>query len=305
MSTVTYADLGTPDVVVKFAQASLTFIHGFVVIEAADQRQIVVQGVGEAGTGVVLVPDVFQLACIGTHGPVVVDRVITATVADPWRVDWAAVEGHEVVVKVARDRLAHRMQTTTLQGEALDAGVLNGHAAKAFRQQSRVTRCNDRGRWEDITHFHDGIEQANFGCAADLGVFVASFALVINRQHVEGATAAVAPITGVELKADHGEGINAKAHCTLGKPRVEFADDCVRPGFGVAIGIAFATVVSRGSAVAVITIEIEVTVQHCKAAAFNEALWLVFSLCRNSIASRQRRNCRQIQWYFDFHPMLL
>lgn len=72
------------------------------------------------------------------------------------------------------------MQTTTLQGEALDAGVLNGHAAEAFWQQARVAGCNDRSRWENITYFHDGIEQADFGCAADLGVFVASFALVIN-----------------------------------------------------------------------------------------------------------------------------
>ncbi|KPD33051.1 hypothetical protein AN404_09725, partial [Pediococcus acidilactici] len=131
---------------------------------------------------------------------------------------------------------------------------------------------------EDITHFHDGIEQADFGCAADLGVFVASFTLVINGQHVEGATAAVAPITGVELEADHGKGINAKANGTLGKPGVEFADDRVRPGFGVAVRIALATVVSGGGAVAVITVEVGVTVQHCKAAAFNEAFWLVFSL---------------------------
>jgi len=52
------------------------------------------------------------------------------------------------------------MQTTTLQGEALDAGVLNGHAAEAFWQQARVAGCNDRSRWENITYFHDGIEQA-------------------------------------------------------------------------------------------------------------------------------------------------
>ncbi|MNH14394.1 hypothetical protein D3C79_739860 [compost metagenome] len=101
VGTVTHTDLGTPDVVVEFTQALLTFIYGFVVVEATDQRQIVAQRVNHACAGVVLIPDVFQLAGVDAHSPVVVDRVVTATVTDPWRVDRAAVERHEVVVQVA------------------------------------------------------------------------------------------------------------------------------------------------------------------------------------------------------------
>lgn len=48
-----------------------TFIYGFVVVEATDQRQIVAQRVNHACAGVVLIPDVFQLAGVDAHSPAV------------------------------------------------------------------------------------------------------------------------------------------------------------------------------------------------------------------------------------------
>jgi hypothetical protein len=83
---------------------------------------------------------------------------------------------------------------------------------------------------------------SGLGRAADLGVFVASFALVIIRQP-SGAT--VAPITGVELDADHGKGINAKANGTLGKPELNLLMIACAQASGVGC-IALATVVSGG-----------------------------------------------------------
>src|SRR3990167_2085609 len=116
MRTVPDAELGAPYIVVEFAQALLAFIYSFVVVESADKRQIIAEWVSEAATGIVLIPNILQLAGVKAHRDVVVDLVITAAVPNPRRVDRAGIKCGKVIVQVAGTRLAHRMQSTTLQG---------------------------------------------------------------------------------------------------------------------------------------------------------------------------------------------
>ncbi|MCY1431143.1 hypothetical protein D9M71_471050 [compost metagenome] len=183
--TKAHAQPGAPDVVVKGAQALLPFIHSLVVVETAKQRQLIAQWPAQAGAGVVLVPHILEAAAEQADADMLVERVVAATVGDPWRIDRAAIEGHEVFPQVAGHRLAHGMQAPGLQGQVLEAGVLQGHAAKAFRQQPRIAGRHHRVGREHITDLDHGIEQPHFGGASDFAVFVPRFAIVVDRQDIE------------------------------------------------------------------------------------------------------------------------
>ncbi|MNJ69743.1 hypothetical protein D3C77_661290 [compost metagenome] len=101
---------------------------------------------------------------------------------------------------------------------------------------------------------------------------------MIDGQDVERAAPTVPAIARIELQADHCKGIHTEANCALGKTRVEVGDDGMCPCFGVAVSVALTAVVSCGGAIAVITVEIEVSVQYREATAFNEPFRLFFSL---------------------------
>ncbi|MNM84622.1 hypothetical protein D3C81_967160 [compost metagenome] len=226
-----HAQPGAPDVVVEGTQALLPLVNGLVVVEAAKQRQVIAQRPAQAGAGVVLVPHILEAAAEQADADVLVEGVVAATVGDPRRIDRAAIEGHEIFPQVAGHRLAHGMQAPALQGQALDAGVLQGHAAKALRQQARVAGSHHRVDREYIAHPHHRIEQAHFRRAAHLGVFVTGLAVAIDRQHVERTAPAIAAAAGIELEAEHGERVQANANGPLGEARFEAGNDRMGPGF--------------------------------------------------------------------------
>ncbi|MNH11647.1 hypothetical protein D3C79_711680 [compost metagenome] len=269
MGAITHADAGAPDVIVEFAQQLLALILGLVVVEAGEAGQLVGDRVLVADTGVVLIPGVLQTAAVEAQAEVVAGLVIAAKIAQPGRIDGAAVKGHEAVAVVARQRLAHGVQAPALDFQACQAGVLQGPAGETFRQQARVAEVHHRGGREHVTKLQLGIEQARLEGAAQLAEVAGGIAIAVHRQHVERTAPAAAAIAAVELEGEHGVSIQAKTHGALGITRLETGDKGLGPGFGVA-GLAG----GRLFAFTVVAVEIEVTAEHRQAAVFDKAATL-------------------------------
>ncbi len=188
------------------------------------------------------------------------------------------------------------MQAAALQVEAVDAGVLQGHPAKAFRQQAGVAVVHHGGLGKHIADFHHGIQGSHFHRTPSLAVAVGGPVVVVQRQHAEGATAAAAAGARVELEAVHGKGIEAKAHRALGEAGFELADQALGPGFGIAVAGG------AGLALAVVAVEVEVAQQQVEAAAFDKAFGpFLGGHCRHRAEPQYRSEHGQGQGGIDTH----
>ncbi|MCY1423090.1 hypothetical protein D9M71_387960 [compost metagenome] len=271
MGTIAQAEFAAVDVVVELAQQLLALVHCLVIVEATEQGQLAGYGVFAMEAGIVLIPDVLQAAAVEGQAEVVIDPVITTEVGHPRGIDNACIEGGEVSAHAAFLWLAHGVQSPALHLQAIDAGVLQGHAAEAFRQQAGIAVVHHRGAGKDIAGLQYRVEQPHLEGAAEFGVLVFRLALAVHRQQVDAAAGAVAAIAGVELEPEHGEGVQAHAHGARGEAGFEAADDAMGPHFAVAIAGR------AGLAVAEVTVHIEVAVEDRQAAAFDETLGLAFS----------------------------
>ena len=82
--------------------------------EEVRQGDIIRKRVAPGGAGVVLIPGILEATGIEAEAHVVVERVITAEIGDPGRVDLACVEGCETILHAAGVGLTHRVQPSAL-----------------------------------------------------------------------------------------------------------------------------------------------------------------------------------------------
>ena len=71
------ADLAAPDVVIEAPEELPPFIDRLVVVQPADQGDIVRKRVAQRGARVILIPGILEAAGVETKADVVIKRVIT------------------------------------------------------------------------------------------------------------------------------------------------------------------------------------------------------------------------------------
>ncbi|MOA29423.1 hypothetical protein D3C78_1504350 [compost metagenome] len=128
-----------------------------------------------------------------------------------------------------------------------------------------------RSGGENVAGLDHGVEEARLHCATELGVLVLGLAFTVHRQQVDAAAWTVATVASIQLETEHSEGVDTEAYRALRESRFEFADDAVGPCFGVPVaGIA-------RLAVTEVPVHIEIAIEECEAAAFDETFRLLFS----------------------------
>lgn len=127
------ADLAAPDVVIEAPEELPPFIDRLVVVQPADQGDIVRKRVAQRGARVILIPGILEAAGVETKADVVIKRVITTEIGDPWRVHFARVEGSEAVAHAAGIGLAHRVEATALKRQSFHAAVDHGDTSETLR----------------------------------------------------------------------------------------------------------------------------------------------------------------------------
>ena len=78
-----HAEAGAPDVVVEFTEQLFAFVHGLVIVEIAEQRDVVIQRIAGGAAEVILIPRILQTAAVEAHAEVFVYGVVAAEIADP------------------------------------------------------------------------------------------------------------------------------------------------------------------------------------------------------------------------------
>ncbi len=109
-----------------------------------------------------LIPGILQPAGIQAKTEVFVHAIVAACVAEPRRVDAAAIKRDEVIVRVAGIGLAHRVQAAALEGEVVQRVVHNGDTLERLRQQPCVTKVHDRSSGKYIACLDLGAQEPCF-----------------------------------------------------------------------------------------------------------------------------------------------
>lgn len=255
-----------PDVVVEFAHHLPALVLDLVVVGAAEQGQLVVQRIVEAGAGVVLVPGVLLAAAVEADAPVLGGLVVAAGVGDPRRVDApAGVEAVEVVAAAGAVRLGHRVQLAGLQGQALRQAVVDqGEATEAGGEQPAVAVLDHRGFREHVADPQHGAIPAQLDRAAGSRIVVLRPPLVVIGQQVDATAGAGTPAAAVQAHAELGEGVDADAQRALGEARGKVGHEALHPLLGVAAARR------ARLALAEVAVEVEVAQQQVDLAALDE-----------------------------------
>src|SRR3546814_2036625 len=88
-----------------------------------------------------LVPGILEPAGIQAKTKIFVDAIVAAFVAEPRRVDAAAIKRDEVIVRVAGIGLAHRVQAAALEGEVVQRSEEHTSELQSLMRISYAVLC--------------------------------------------------------------------------------------------------------------------------------------------------------------------
>ena len=255
-------------VVVDLAQQGLAGVLGVLEVHARVQADQVVDHVGVVEVSVVLVPDVLQLGgvqvggdVLGTAprraGPVKVLALVVLVQRPIVGVD-AAVAA--LVVRVGEAHLA------AFEQQAVDAGVGQAHTTEGLRQHAGFAASDHRVGEEQVTGFQFGVERLELDRSTGSGERMRGSAQLTVVLDVVGQDAGAGmAATAVQLEAQHGMCIQAKADHARGVARLEARNRALAPLAGV-----------PHASVVVVAVEVGITEMQVEGRAFDEAISLVF-----------------------------